>query len=109
MNLMILRTLAERYDGGLKRLSQDIGMSEANLHRCINNNKIQAGDLEHIAIALNVDVRVFFDSAAIKNDSRQVSGENENLLLQLCKSLVANYQQRDDVMSKLVSMVKEME
>jgi DNA-binding Xre family transcriptional regulator len=109
MNLMILRTLAERYDGGLKRLSQDIGMSEANLHRCINNNKIQAGDLEHIAIALNVDVRVFFDSAAIKNDSRQAVGENENLLLQLCKSLVANYQQRDEVMGKLVSMVEEME
>ncbi len=30
-------------------------------------------------------------------------------LLQLCKSLVANYQQRDEVMSKLVSMVKGLE
>lgn len=69
MNLMVLRTLSERYDGGLKKLSQDIGMSEANLHRCINNNKIQASDLEHIAIKLDVDIRVFFDSAAIKNDS----------------------------------------
>lgn len=69
MNLMVLRTLSERYDGGLKKLAQDIDMSEANLHRCINNNKIQASDLEQIAIKLCVDVRVFFDSAAIKNDS----------------------------------------
>lgn len=69
MNLMVLRTLSERYDGGLKKLAQDIDMSEANLHRCINNNKIQASDLEQIAIKLGVDVRVFFDSAAIKNDS----------------------------------------
>lgn len=108
MNLMVLRTLSERYDGGLKKLSQDIGMSEANLHRCINNNKIQAGDLEQIAIRLDVDVRVFFDSSAIKNESQTISKVNENSLLQLCKSLVDNYQQRDDVMNKLVSMVKKM-
>lgn len=30
-------------------------------------------------------------------------------LLQLCRSLVENYQQRDDVMGKLVSMVKGLE
>ena len=30
-------------------------------------------------------------------------------LLELCKSLVSNFQQRDDVMNKLVSMVKGME
>lgn len=30
-------------------------------------------------------------------------------LLNLCKSLVCNYQQRDEVMSQLVSMVKNME
>ena len=70
MNLMVLRTLTERYDGGLKKLAYDIGMSEANLHRCINNNKIQANDLELIAIRLGVDIRVFFDSAAIKNEGR---------------------------------------
>lgn len=74
MNLMVLRTLSERYEGGLKKLALDIDMSEANLHRCINNNKIQASDLEQIAIKLDVDVRIFFDSAAIKNDSRGEEG-----------------------------------
>lgn len=53
--------LSERYNGGLKRLAYDIGMSEANLHRCINKNKIQASDLEKIANCLGVDVVTFFD------------------------------------------------
>lgn len=35
--------------------------------------------------------------------------DNNRELIELCKSLVANFQQRDDVMSKLVSMVKGME
>ena len=82
MNLMLLRTLTEHYDGGLKKLAQDIEMSEANLHRCINNNKIQASDLEQIAIRLNVDVRSFFDVEAVKNDSQEVEAlKNENAVL----------------------------
>jgi DNA-binding Xre family transcriptional regulator len=79
---MVLRTLTENYDGGLKKLAQDIGMSEANLHRCINNNKIQASDLEQIAIKLNVDVRTFFENEAIKNDSQEVDLlKSENVAL----------------------------
>lgn len=82
MNLMVLRTLTENYDGGLKKLAQDIGMSEANLHRCININKIQASDLEHIAVRLNVDVRSFFDSVAIKYDSQDMEAlKSENASL----------------------------
>lgn len=112
MNLSIIRTLSEKYDGGLKKLALDIGMSEANLHRCINNNKIQASDLESIAIRLGVDVGMFFDSSAIKYTSRNnengESSVNEELL-QLCKLLIENFQQRDMVMSQLVSMVKSME
>jgi DNA-binding Xre family transcriptional regulator len=78
MNLMVLRTLSERYEGGLKKLAADINMSEANLHRCINNNKIQAGDLELIAIHLDVDIRVFFDASAIKNDSCHDKASNKD-------------------------------
>lgn len=82
MNLIVLRTLTEHYDGGLKKLAQDIGMSEANLHRCININKIQASDLEQIAIRLNVDVRTFFEVEALKNDSQEVEAlKNENSVL----------------------------
>lgn len=89
MNLIVLRTLSERYNGGLKKLASDIGMSEANLHRCINNNKIQANDLEKIAIRLDVDIRIFFDSAAIKNDSHDKEMlDRDEELLSLSRELV---------------------
>lgn len=107
MNLMVIRKLSEKYEGGVKKLSQDIGMSEANLHRCINLNKMQAGDLERVAIALDVDVRIFFDSKAIKNDSLIETTKDDSTLISLCKALVSNYQQREDVMSQLVSIIKE--
>ena len=92
MNLELIRTLTEKYPGGLSRLASDIGMSEANLHRCININKIQAGNLEAIAARLKVDIRLFFDSE----------------LIDLCKQLVANYQQRDRVMNELIMRVKKL-
>lgn len=111
MNLEIIRKLSEKRTGGLKKLAIDVGMSEQNLHRCIRNNKIQADDLEQIAILLGVDIRIFFDSTEIDlakiNDSQDAQMNAK--LLELCKSLVENYIQRDDVMSKLVSMVKCME
>ena len=107
MDLSIIRNLSEKYDGGLKKLASDIGMSEANLHRCINNNKIQASDLENIAICMNVGVSVFFDEMA--NKPTNCSARDNSDLLQLCKLLIANFQQRDKVVAQLVSMVKRME
>ena len=109
MDIKIIRSLAEKRDGGMKKLAFDIGMSEANLHRCVNNNKIQADDLEKIAIACNVDIRVFFDISACQLKNTNSTNEMDKQLLMLCKELVHNYQQRDEVMSKLISMVNQME
>lgn len=115
MDLGIIRTLSEKRAGGMRKLASDIGMSEANLHRCVNNNKIQAADLEKIAILLQIDIRIFFDEnvLALSNNiaqSNKCDSEDTNKeLLSLCKALVQNYQQRDDVMNKLVSMVKGLE
>jgi transcriptional regulator with XRE-family HTH domain len=64
MDLNVIKKLAEKRVGGLKKLAADIGMSEANLHRCINNNKMQGGDLEQIASIFGVSVDVFFDCNA---------------------------------------------
>lgn len=111
MNLSIIRDLTEKRAGGMRKLASDIGMSEANLHRCVNNNKIQASDLENIARLLNVDIRVFFDdtiSLANNTESTIGCGCDSKELLSLCKSLVDNYQQRDSLMSQLVSMVKKI-
>lgn len=77
MNLEVIKKFSEKREGGLKKLALDIGMSEQNLHRCIRNNKIQAADLEKIAILLKVDVRIFFDesvAAVADNGAVAVAG-----------------------------------
>lgn len=61
MDLQPIRKLTEKYRGGLRQLAYDIDMTEANLHRCINKNRIQASDLEKIAKCLDVPVSYFFD------------------------------------------------
>lgn len=63
MNLQTIKNYCENRAGGLKQLASEVGMSEANLHRCIRLNKIQASDLETIAHLLGVDIREFFDEA----------------------------------------------
>lgn len=75
MNLERIRRLSENRTGGLKKLAIDIGMSEQNLHRCLNNNKIQAGDLEKIASLLGVSILTFFDEGLTQNNAI-ASGRN---------------------------------
>lgn len=61
MNLQSIKFYCERRPGGLRQLAEEAGMSEANLHRCIRNNKIQATDLEKIAHLLKISIVEFFD------------------------------------------------
>jgi transcriptional regulator with XRE-family HTH domain len=61
MNLLKIRVLAETRAGGIRKLAGDIDMSEANLHRCIKSNNIQASDLEKVANIFQVPVSYFFD------------------------------------------------
>lgn len=118
MDLQIIKKMCENREGGLKGLAKDINMSEANLHRCINNNKIQATDLEKIASLLNVRVGVFFGETPNENDEiRALKEENRRLkemkpleksseLYELCRELISNYKQRDCIIDKLVSMTE---
>lgn len=68
MNLQTIKLLIENshYPGGVKALAEQVGMTEQNLHRCVRENKIQAQDLEKIAVELQVPVTVFFTN----NDER---------------------------------------
>jgi DNA-binding Xre family transcriptional regulator len=74
MNLVKIKELAEKRAGGLKKLAKDIDMSEANLHRCINANKIQANDLEKITSIFNIPIGCFFDDMPSGNITNAGSG-----------------------------------
>lgn len=109
MNLQLIKNLCEKRSGGIKQLAADIDMSEANLHRCLNNNDIKASDLEKIARQLNVKVGYFFGEEnkepAENNYSVPVEASKNSELLQFCKMFVENYKERDALMAKLIDLV----
>jgi DNA-binding Xre family transcriptional regulator len=74
MNLLKIRELCEQKEGGVKRLAEEIGMSEQNLHRCITLNKIQAGELEKIAHIFDVHIGYFFDNIPINQSIANGNG-----------------------------------
>ena len=76
MDLELIRKFCESRSGGLRKLANDIGMSEANLHRCINNNRIQAHDLERIAQCLEVNIGVFFGQ---EPETKAINGGHHNV------------------------------
>lgn len=114
MNLQLIKKMCENREGGLKKLAMDINMSEANLHRCLNNNKIQATDLENIATILNVKVGVFFDeeeceNAEIQSLRKEINHLKELLsvqggsdkLFELWTRFMANQKQYHEIMKEM--------
>lgn len=77
MYLSRLKKLAETRRGGLRKVAADIGMSEPNLHRCINNNEIKCSDLEKICNLFDVPISYFFDEefTPIEPKKRKSCGE----------------------------------
>lgn len=116
MNLQMIKKMCENREGGLKKLALDIGMSEANLHRCINNNKIQATDLENIASLLNVRVGVFFGENENTNDEilrlkdeikrlKELETSNsDDKLFELWMRFMSNQQQYHDLMKEMAQI-----
>lgn len=82
MNLELIKTYAEQRHIPFRTLAISIGMSEGNLHRCVRENKIQASDLEKIAIKLDVAIGTFFDEAPAihveAHDHAQAAGRDIN-------------------------------
>ena len=61
MILSRIKKVAEEKKITLKSIADEIGMTTANLHKCVKANRIEAGDLEMIAKVLSVPITCFFD------------------------------------------------
>lgn len=106
----ILETLINYYsDGNKAKFAAMIGITPQLLSNWIKRDTLDYEQVYSGCPNLSGDWLLSgegsIERSCTQNDNLQI-GNSE--LLSLCKALVANYQQRDDVMGKLVSMVKRM-
>ena len=96
-------------DGNQSAFTKMVGLPEGSLSNYLAKGSMPGADkLEKIVNSLDVDAMWLLTGKGEMKRKLKCTQESSELseLLQLCKSLVTNYQQRDEVMGKLVSMVK---
>lgn len=115
MELQRIKSLCERRKGGLRGLAIAVGMTEQNLHRCIRENKIQAGDLERIATELDVDIDFFFRDGNPAKDAPTLAGDNGNhtavsdaVLSERVKLLQQLLLEKDERIAELKERIEEL-
>lgn len=106
----ILETLINYYcDGNKAKFAAMIDITPQLLSNWLKRNTLDYEQVYSGCPNLSGDWLLSGEGDIIRQTSQNDNKQNGNKeLLALCKSLVDNYQQRDDVMSKLVSMVRSM-
>lgn len=108
----ILECLINHYtDGNKARFANMLGVKPQTINSWLSRGTFDIDLIYSKCEALSGDWLLSGEGNMIKNPHfANTSNNNANQdLLELCKLLIANYQQRDEVMNKLVSMVKGME
>ena len=105
-----LQQLVNAY-GGVGPVTLKAELAQGSLSNYLNKGSKPGTDiLVKIVNSLDVDANWLLTG---KGDMKRKEIPDPLLfnqkLLEVCKSLIANYQQRDEVMAQLISMVKQME
>lgn len=111
---LMLETLINSYtDGNKARFAAKIGITPQLISNWLARNTFDAELLyakcENISAGwlLSGEGEMLSDRRNVNEQSVSLDNKSKELL-KLCKALVANYQQRDEVMNKLVSMVNNI-
>lgn len=110
----MLESLINYYtDGNKARFAAILGVKAQNISAWIARNTFDAELIYAKCSGVSADWllsgqgEMLSDKRSVENVSA-ASNNQPNELLTLCKALVTNYQQRDEVMNKLVSMVDKI-
>lgn len=111
---LMLEQLINYYtDGNKASFASMIGIKPQLLSNWLNRDTFDAEKVYRGCKNVSADWLLSGEGEMVRstqNDNSQFVSQNNNPeLIALCKALVENYQQRDDVMGKLVSMVKGIE
>ena len=99
------------YFGGNQRaFAAHIGLPPGSISNYLNKDSKPGSDvLERIVNSLDVDAMwLLTGKGEMKRNSFADPTIFNTELIDLCKALISNYQQRDEVMARLVSMVNQI-
>lgn len=106
------------FNGNLSNFAEAIGTSKGNMSNYVRSKEVLGSKrlsepgfsfLEKVVNSLDIDANwLITGRGEMKKKSVDPSLFNTELLT-VCRALIANYQQRDEVMAQLISMVKQME
>lgn len=108
-----LAQLVNAYSGGNQsEFAEMIGLPAGSLSNYLSKGSIPGADkLEKIVNSLDVDAMWLLTGKGEMKRARNsfVTDPVQTELFQICKSLIENHKRHDEVMTRLVSMVKNME
>lgn len=106
----ILESLVNYYtDGNKAQFAHMIGITPQLLSNWIKRNTIDYDMVYKGCKNLSGDFLLSGEGDIIRQNTHSVNIPEKEELLPLCKSLIENYQQRDEIIVKLVSMVENAE
>ena len=98
------------FDGNQRAFAAHIGLPPGSISNYLNKGSKPGLDvLERIVNSLDVDAMwLLTGNGEMKRNSIMDPAMFNSELINLCKALISNYQQRDEVMSRLISMVNQI-
>ena len=106
------------FDGNAANFGKAIGVSKGTVSNYVSSKENPGKSLskpgydflEKVVNSLKVDANWLLTGRGEmqRKETPEPDAFNQELI-EVCKALIANYQQRDEVMSQLISMVKQME
>lgn len=109
---MMIESLINYYtDGNQAKFAAKLGIPAQNINAWIKRSTFNAELIFEKCEGVSAEWLLTGRGDMLKEQQNVdvLQSRSDKELIGLCKLLVANYQQRDEVMGKLVSMVEEME
>lgn len=116
MRLLTIKEICEKKEIPIKKVAEQVGMSEQNFHRCIRINKMDGNIIEMVATVLKVPITTFFDEnpdivmiSTNKSDNNEHDKkliENKDREIELLKQMI---QDKNDIIALLKSRDARMD
>ncbi len=105
----MLQCLVNHYSNGNQaQFAAKLGIPAQNISAWIKRNTFNAELIYEKCEGVSADWLLCGEGEMMRELHNVDTNRTDNALLELCKLLIANYQQRDDIMCKLIAKTKSL-